>query len=71
MRFRFGINTWKAIQALMWAVFAIGWGESVQLLRCTFIGGFVVRHRALCRSTDFSIFFFISCLLQDFKITPT
>ncbi len=26
MRFRLGINRWKAIQALVWAVFAIGWG---------------------------------------------
>jgi hypothetical protein len=37
MRFRFGINRWKAIQALVWAVLPLDGGQLVQVLRCTFI----------------------------------
>jgi hypothetical protein len=72
MRFRFGINRWKAIQALVWAVFAIGWGA---------VGTSVAVHFHLEDSWSgiavlagplivlFS--FFIGCLLQAFKIERT
>ena len=72
MRFRLGINRWKAIQALVWAVFAIGWGA---------VGTSVAVHFHLEDSwSGIAIFagpliflfsFFISCLLQAFKIEPT
>jgi hypothetical protein len=72
MRFRFGINRRKAIQALVWAVIAIGWGA---------VGTSVAVHFHLEDSWSgiavlagplivlFS--FFISCLLQAFKIERT
>jgi hypothetical protein len=59
MRFRFGINRWKAIQALVWAVFAIGWGA----VGTSVAGHFHLEDSwsgivGLCRATDFFIFFF-------------
>jgi hypothetical protein len=72
MRFRFGINRWKAIQALVWAVFAIGWAA---------VGTSVAVHFHLEDSwSGIAVFagplivlfsFFISCLLQAFKIERT
>jgi hypothetical protein len=72
MRFRFGINRWKAMQALVWAVFAIGWGA---------VGTSVAVHFhledswsgiALFASPLILLFsFFIRCLLQAFKIGRT
>jgi hypothetical protein len=72
MRFRLGMNRWKAIQALVWAVFAIGWGA---------VGTSVAVHFHLEDSwLGIAIFagpliflfsFFISCLLQAFRIERT
>jgi hypothetical protein len=72
MHFRLGINRWKAIQTLVWAVFAIGWGA---------VGTSVAVHFHLEDSwSGIAIFagpliflfsFFISCLLQAFRIERT
>jgi hypothetical protein len=72
MRFRFGINRWKATQALVWAVFAIVWGG---------VGTSVAMHfhledswagiAILAAPLIFLISFFISCLLRAFKIERT
>jgi hypothetical protein len=69
MRFRFGLIRWKAIQALVWAVFSIGWAA---------VGTSVAVHFHLEDSwSGIAIFagpliflfsFFISSLLQAFKI---
>jgi hypothetical protein len=72
MRFGFGINRWKAIQALVWAIFAIGWGAvgtSVAVhfhLEDSWLGIAV-----LAGPLIFLFSFFISCLLQAFKIERT
>jgi hypothetical protein len=49
------------------------WMGSSRYKRCAALsfGEFVDRHRAFRWSIDFSIFFFISCLLQAFKIERT
>jgi hypothetical protein len=72
MPFRFGISRWKAIQALVWAVFAVGWGAvgtSVAMrfhLEDSWLGIAV-----LAVPLIFLFSFFISCLLQVFKIERT
>jgi hypothetical protein len=68
MHFRFGINRWKAIQALVWAVFSMAWaavGTSVALhfhLENSWLG-----HRNLRRSNDFFIFFFYQLSSSSFQ----
>ena len=69
MRFRFGIDKWKAVQALVWAIFSIAWAA---------VGVSVVLHFHLDDSwSGIAIFagplillfsFFIRCLLQAFKM---
>ena len=72
MHFRFGINRWKAIQALVWAVFAIGWGAvgtSVAVhfhLEDSWLGIAVFAGPLI-----FLFSFFISRLLQAFRIERT
>ena len=72
MRFRFGIDKWKAIQALVWAIFSIAWAG---------VGASVAQHFHLEDSwSGIAIFagplivlfsFFIGRLLQAFKIERT
>ncbi len=69
MRFRFGIDNWKAVQALVWAIFSIAWAA---------VGTRVALHFHLEESwSGIAIFagplililsFFVGCLLQAFKI---
>jgi hypothetical protein len=72
MRFLFGIDKWKAVQALVWAVFAIAWavvGTSVALhfhLEDSWLGIAI-----LVGPTIFLFSFFVSCLLRAFKIERT
>jgi hypothetical protein len=72
MRFRFGINKWKAVQALVWALFSIAWGavgtsvavhfqmEDSWLGIAIFAGPLIVLYSL-----------FVACLLQTFKVEPS
>jgi hypothetical protein len=72
MNFRFGISRWKAIQALVWALFSVAWagvGTSVALhfhLENSWWGIAIFAGPMI-----FLFSFFISCLLQAFKIERT
>jgi hypothetical protein len=69
---RFGVNKWKAVQALVWAVFSMAWavvGTSVALhfhLENSWLGIAIFAGPIVVL---FSLF--VSCLLQTFKIQPT
>jgi hypothetical protein len=72
MRFRFGIDRWKAVQALVWAIFSIAWagvGTSVALhfqLEDSWLG------IAIFAGPLIALFsFFVTCLIQAFKIEHT
>jgi hypothetical protein len=69
MRFRFGIVKWRAMQAIVWAIFSIAWagvGTSVVLhfhLEDSWLGIAIFAGPLI-----FLFSFFVSCLLKTFKI---
>jgi hypothetical protein len=72
MRFGFGINRWKAMQALVWAVFAIGWGAAGTSVALHFHLEDSWSGIAVFAGPEIFLFaFFISSLLQAFKIERT
>jgi len=69
---RFGVNKWKAVQALVWAIFSMAWavvGTSVAIhfhVENSWMG------IAIFAGPIIILFsFFVSCLLQTFKIERT
>jgi hypothetical protein len=72
MRIHFGINKWKAMQALVWALFSIAWavvGTGVALhfrLEDSWLGIAIFAGPLI-----FLFSFFVSCLLRAFKIERT
>jgi hypothetical protein len=69
---RFGVNKWKAVQALVWAVFSMAWavvGTSVALhfhLEDSWLGIAIFAGPIIVLFSPF-----VSCLLQTFKIQRT
>ena len=72
MRFHFGIDKWKATQALVWASFSIAWavvGTSVALhfhLEDSWLGIAIFAGPLIVLLS-----IFVSCLLRAFKIEGT
>jgi hypothetical protein len=69
---RFGVNKWKAVQALVWAIFSSAWavvGTSVALhfhLENSWLGIAI-----FAGPMSFLFSLFVSCLLQTIKFERT
>jgi hypothetical protein len=72
MRVRFGLDKWKAVQALVWAIFSIAWagaGTSVALhfhLEDSWLGIAILTGPLIVLFS-----FFVSCLIQALKLERT